>query len=249
MYHRPLPMHNHQHNQRTRSPPKRERVNVLRNSKLWTLSVDINGTPTVAIIDSGATISVVNAKLVSEANLDQSQTFPIQVADGNTCYTMGATSLTVKFPDQNSFVQKCHVIKTQAFDAILGLDFLSGNPRCQGILTQPEPERLLFDYQQYPLTCTTRAGHQCFRLKKLGCGRNESYTLCEEKRRPLIPCKFPNGPPSTYSPTMPIFSMQNTAPHKTMPFGTIGRNFAKRMKATPKRCSGQIHHFPKWRRF
>ena len=58
--------------------------------------------------------------------------------------------MAMKFDDV-LFEQKVQVMETSAFDAVLGLDSLSGSSRCSGILTQPPPEKLLSDDKLFHL--------------------------------------------------------------------------------------------------
>ena len=104
--------------------------------KLWMLKATVNGLQVRAMIDSGATISVIAKRFVPDSLITREDSIPVQVANGQTVLTLGTTIMTMKF-DQTLFEQKAQVLDTCAFEAILGLDFLSGNPRCGGVLTQP----------------------------------------------------------------------------------------------------------------
>jgi len=69
-------------------------------------------------------------------------------------------------------------LETDAFDAILGLDFLSCNPSCGGILTQPPPERLIFDGKEFVLNHFQNGkekASQVFHVHKAF--KTEAYTL------------------------------------------------------------------------
>lgn len=115
---------------------KRARVSLLNNVNLWILKASVNGTVVDALIDSGATISVVAKRFVPDHQLNRELSIPVQVASGQTVYTLGTSDLIVEL-DSTLFKQKVQVLETSAFDAILGLDFLTQNPRCGGVLTQP----------------------------------------------------------------------------------------------------------------
>ena len=161
-------------------PNKSQKVCLFRGAQqLWTLEAQVNGKTVNAILDTGATISVVSKSLVSERALIRENCFPVQVANGQTLYTLGSTILTLRFDDK-IFEQSAEVLDTNAFDAVLGLDFLSGNPRCGGILTQPPPEKLLFDGKLFPLksTQTSSTNFQVFRIQRIF--KKESYTLVEQ---------------------------------------------------------------------
>ena len=160
-------------------PAKKGRVCLFGGNRVWSLNAQVNGRNISAIIDSGATVSVIAKRLVSNQELKREDLFPVQVANGETVYTLGSTILSMTFDDK-LFEQKAQVMDTHAFDAVLGLDFLSGNPRCGGILTQPPPEKLLFDGKLFPLQSAKVDGtsflvnhiHRIF--------KKESYTLIEE---------------------------------------------------------------------
>ena len=131
------------------------------------LTATVNGVEVKAIIDSGATISVIAKQFVPDNLIHREDAIPVQVANGQTAFTMGTTVMMMKF-DQTLFEQKAHVLETSAFEAILGLDFLSGNPRCGGVLTQPPPERLIFDQKQFQLSqCDTQGKvHHVMHIKR-----------------------------------------------------------------------------------
>ena len=150
---------------------------MLNSQKLWTLKASVNGKNVTALIDSGATVSVVAKEFVPEFLLYPEESIPIQVASGQTLFTLGTTDLVVEL-DSTIFKQKAQVLDTSAFDAILGLDFLSGNPRCGGVLTQPPPERLIFDQKFFELGQMSSARQKCnqiFHVHKLY--KSEAYTL------------------------------------------------------------------------
>ena len=95
-------------------------------------------------------MSVISRKFVSDQGLKREDAYAVQVANGETVFTLGSSVMTIKF-DNALFEKKVQGMKKSAFDAVLGLDFLSGNPRCSGILTQPPPEKMLFDGKLFPL--------------------------------------------------------------------------------------------------
>lgn len=161
---------------------KRQRVNVLNSQRLWTLSASINGTQMEAILDTGATLTVVSRRHVKDNQIKRGEAIPVQVANGQTAYTLGMATLIVKI-GETFLEQPAHVLDTEAIDPVLGLDFLTGNPRCGGILTQPPPERLLFDGQLYPLNRAS-GEHSCahlYRIQRIF--KKESYTLIPEVKQ------------------------------------------------------------------
>ena len=158
------------------STNKRQRV-YLFGGRVWTLNAQVNGTNLRAIIDSGATVSVISRKFVNDHALKREDAYPVQVANGETVFTLGSTLMTMRF-DDTLFEQKVQVMETSAFDAVLGLDFLSGNKRCGGILTQPQPEKLLFDGKLFPLKQAKVDGNKVYRIFRAF--KRESYTLTDD---------------------------------------------------------------------
>ena len=67
---------------------------------------------------------------------------PIQVANGVQVFTLGTADFSMLL-NGKKVKHPAHVMETTAFDAVLGLDFLS-TPPCEGVLTSPEPCRLLY---------------------------------------------------------------------------------------------------------
>jgi hypothetical protein len=128
-------------------------------------------------------VSVIAKKFVCDQALRKEDAYPVQVANGETVFTLGSTILTMKF-DECLFEQKVQVMNTTAFDAVLGLDFLSGNPRCSGILTQPPPEKLLFDGKLFPLKQARVDGIQVFRMFRAF--KKESYTLTHDVKKEAL---------------------------------------------------------------
>ena len=102
---------------------------------------------------------------------------PIQVGNGETIFSEGVADLTLKF-GECVLKQPALVVPTHAFQAVLGMDFLT-NPKVGGLLTQPPPCKLLVDGQSFPL-CESKGSqiHRIYRIFK-----RESYTL-------VTPVKF-----------------------------------------------------------
>ena len=159
---------------------------MLNAQRLRSLKATVNLRPIQAILDTGATVSVVSKKLVPDELIQRTHAIPVQVASGEVIYTMGTTILTIEF-DQTIFHQQAHVLDTQALDAVLGLDFLSNNPRCGGILTQPPPERLLFDGKVFPLSRTdpNNSVTSFFRIVRKAL-KTESYKVIEPIRNKAL---------------------------------------------------------------
>ena len=89
------------------------------------------------------------------------------------------TQLEVTLGGKSIFHQAL-VSTTSAFQAVLGLDFLC-TPPFQGILTSPEPCRLLYDKVEYPLKKMQahKDTYKFFRITRQ-LWKTESYTLHPE---------------------------------------------------------------------
>jgi len=100
----------------------------------------------------------------------------VQVASGETLFSLGTTQLEVKLGNR-TVQQQAVVLPTSAIPVVLGLDFLM-KPPCQGILTSLDPCRLLFDHQEYPLRTLT-AFQDVSKLYKVTHmpWKSEAYTL------------------------------------------------------------------------
>ena len=118
--------------------PKKRKAEVL-SLKGMTMSIPahVQGLPIEAIIDTGATISVVAKNCVEDNYIMKSQSIPIEVGSGETIYTLGTTEIILVLGEK-AIKHKMHVLETSAFQAVLGMDFLNG-PRCTGIATFPNP--------------------------------------------------------------------------------------------------------------
>lgn len=141
----------------------------------------VNGAPVEAIIDTGATISAVAKSFVPDQAICKEQSLAVAVGSGDTLFTLGTTNLVVKFGDK-MISQKAHVLETTAFQAVLGMDFLSG-PRCTGIVTCPAPPKLLIDGELFPVkqNNSSCAAHRLFRIFN-----KESYTLKKDLRESVL---------------------------------------------------------------
>jgi hypothetical protein len=126
---------------------KKRKINLL-STLVLSMGAKVNGKFVETIVDSGASASVVSANLVDPQRINRSQSVPVQVASGETIFTLGTTELELNLGG-NTITQQALVLPTNAFQAVLGLDFLC-TPPCQGLLTSPEPCRLLYDHREYP---------------------------------------------------------------------------------------------------
>ena len=158
---------------------KLDTIHVLRGTSLTT-EVSVNGKTLQAIIDSGATTSAIAKRCVPEGAITRSSVVPIQVGNGDTIFSEGTASLLLKF-GETLFSQQALVVPTDAFQAVLGMDFLS-NPKVGGLLTQPPPCKLLVDGKCYPLQ--ESQGSQIHRIYRLF--KRESYSLVPSVREEVL---------------------------------------------------------------
>ena len=170
---------------------KKRKAEVLTSlqGKSLVLHAQVNGSPVEAIIDTGATISVVSKNFVANANIARAQTIPVEVGNGETVFTCGTTTMMLKMGEKE-IPHTAHVLETNAFQAVLGMDVLAG-PRCQGILTFPSPSRLLVDGEIVPLQ-ERRGQTKSFSIFRLF--KKESYTLVDPwKEKHSKTLKFQKG--------------------------------------------------------
>jgi len=113
------------------------------------LTAKVNGRAVEPIVDAGASMSVNATSLVDSNRINRTQSVPVQVASGETIFTLGTTDQGLNLGG-TTINHTALVLPTTAFQAVLGLDFLT-KPPCTGIITTPEPCKLLYNNQAYPL--------------------------------------------------------------------------------------------------
>ena len=114
-----------------------------------------------AVLDTGATLSIVACRLLKQANIRKTKTVAIRVGDGRTIHPLGGVDVTV-CPGDEQVTQHCKVLDTGAFDIVIGTDFLRRNP--QG--------KLLSLQRPYALHCNLGSG--LFSVPLRLTGRKES---------------------------------------------------------------------------
>ena len=130
--------------------PKKRKAEVLSlKGTTMCLPAHVFGTAVEAIVDTGATISVVSKNFVETCNIKRGHSIPVEVGNGETIFTLGTTEMVLVLGEK-TLKQKVHVLETDAFQAVLGTDFLSG-PRCSGIITYPHPPKIIVDGEQVTL--------------------------------------------------------------------------------------------------
>ena len=80
-----------------------------------------------AVLDTGATLSIVARRLLKQAKIWRTKTVAIRVGDGRTIHSLGGVDVTVCLGDEE-VTRHCQVLDTDAFDIVIGTDFLRFNP-------------------------------------------------------------------------------------------------------------------------
>ena len=95
-------------------------------------------------------------------------------------FTLGTTDLVLQFGNK-VFTHKAYVLDTNAFEAVLGMDFLS-SPRCTGIVTFPSPPKLMVDGELFILQEMPSASTQ----KLCRIYKTEAYTLVKDVKKNVL---------------------------------------------------------------
>ena len=125
------------------------------------ITVKIGNQVHKAVLDTGATLSIVARRLLKQAKIRKTKTVAIRVGDGRTIHSLGAVHVTVCLGDEQ-VTQHCKVLDTNAFDIVIGTDFLRRNPQV----------KLLSLQHPYALYCDFGSGLFCVPLELSG--RKES---------------------------------------------------------------------------
>ena len=78
-----------------------------------------------AVLDTGATLSIVARRLLK--TFKKTKTVAIRVGDGRTIHSLGGVDVTICLGDE-TVTQHCRVLDTDAFDIVIGTDFLRRKP-------------------------------------------------------------------------------------------------------------------------
>ena len=100
-----------------------------------------------AVLDTGATLSIVAWRLLKQAKIRKTKTVGIRVGDGRTIHSLGGVDVTVCLGDEG-VTQHCKVHATDTFDIVIGTDFLHFNPQV----------KLLSLQRPYALHCNFGSG-------------------------------------------------------------------------------------------
>ena len=85
------------------------------------------------VLDTGATLSIVARRLLK--TFKKTKTVAIRVGDGCTIHSLGRVDVTI-CPGGETVTQHCRVMDTDAFDIVIGTDFLRRNPQVKMLCLQ-----------------------------------------------------------------------------------------------------------------
>ena len=86
-----------------------------------------------AVLDTGATLSIMARRLLK--TFKKTKTVAIRVGDGRTIHSLGGVNVTICLGDE-TVTQHCRVLDTDAFDIVIGTDFLRRNPQVKMLSLQ-----------------------------------------------------------------------------------------------------------------
>ena len=95
-----------------------------------------------AVLETGATLSIVARRLLK--TFKKTKTVAIRVGDGRTIHSLGGVDVTICLGEE-TVTQHCRVLDTNAFDIVIGTDFLPRNPQVK-MLSLQRPYSLHCDF-------------------------------------------------------------------------------------------------------
>ena len=95
-----------------------------------------------AVLDSGATLPIVARRLPK--TFKKTKTVSIRVGDGRTIHSLGGVDVTICLGDE-TVTQHCRVLDTDAFDIVIGTNFLRRNRQVK-MLSLQRPYSLHCDF-------------------------------------------------------------------------------------------------------
>ena len=129
-----------------------------------------------AVLDTGATLSIVARRLLK--TFKKTKTVALRVGDGCTIHSLGGVDVTICLGDKN-VTQHCRMLDTDAFDIVIGTDFLQRNPQVK-MLSLQRPYSLHCDFgsglSSVPLELSGRKESGRRYESKANC-RTENYQL------------------------------------------------------------------------
>ena len=100
----------------------------------------------LAVLDTGATLSIVARRLLK--TFKKTKTVAIRVGDGRTMHSLGGVDVTICLCDE-TVTKHCRALDTDAFDIVIGTDFLRRNPHIK-MLSLQRPYSLHCDFGLFP---------------------------------------------------------------------------------------------------
>ena len=97
-----------------------------------------------AVLDTGITLSIVARRLLKQAKIRKTKPVAIRVGDGWTIHSLEGDDVTVCLGDEG-VTQQYKVLDTDAFDIVIGTDFLRFNPQVK-LLSLQGPYALHCDF-------------------------------------------------------------------------------------------------------
>ena len=97
-----------------------------------------------AVLDTGATLSILARRLLKQAKIRKTITMAIRVRDGLTVHSLGGLDVTMCLGD-DQVTQHCKVLNSDAFEIVIGTDFLRRNPQVK-LLSLHRPYALHCDF-------------------------------------------------------------------------------------------------------
>ena len=102
-----------------------------------------------AVLDTGATLSIVARRLLK--TFKKTKTVAIRVGDGRTIHSLGGVDVNICLGDE-TVTRHCRVLDTDAFDIVIGTDFLRRNPQGKMLtLQRPYSVHCNFGSGLYPV--------------------------------------------------------------------------------------------------
>ena len=103
------------------------------------------------VLDRDSTLSIVARRLPKQAKIRKTKSVAIRVGDGRTIHSLGGGDVTFCLGD-DQVTQHCKVLDTDAFDIVIGTDFV----RCKTLIFETSlcPSLRLW---QWPFLCPSGA--------------------------------------------------------------------------------------------
>ena len=86
-----------------------------------------------AVLDTGATLPIVARRLLK--TFKKTERVAIRLGDGRTIHFLGGVAVTFCLGDE-TMTQHCRVLDIDAFDIVIGIDFLRRNPQVKMLSLQ-----------------------------------------------------------------------------------------------------------------